>query len=165
MTGVHITARIDYAVRAMLVIADADPVPVTMPSLAQGQRLPPAYLATILTDLRRAGLLRSRRGTVSAGYTLNRLATEITVGSVVRALDASPRGATGLAPDGAVYDGPAADLPHIWQAATGAILDVMDSVTLADVVSGQVVAILGPHPKCPHCADGDPLIRTAHLKV
>jgi Rrf2 family protein len=161
---VHITARIDYAVRAMVAIAAADPVPVTMPRLAQGQRLPPAYLATILTDLRRTGLLRARRGTVAAGYTLNRPAAEVTVGSIVRALDGSPRGVGGPSPEGAADGSPAIDLPHVWHAANLAMLTVVDGVTLADVVSGRVPVILGQDPKCPHCAD-NAVVRTADLKV
>ena len=56
------------------------------PVLAAEQGLPLKFLEAILADLRRAGLVRTRRGPVG-GYAKARSADQITVGEVVRAVD------------------------------------------------------------------------------
>ena len=82
----YISAKVDYAVRAMCAVADAGDRPVTAEALASSQGLPPKFLESILNDLRRAGLLRSQRG-AEGGYRLARTAKEITVADIIRPLD------------------------------------------------------------------------------
>ncbi len=67
----YISAKVDYAVRALCTVADADGEPVTAESLALAQGLPAKFLESILNDMRRAGLLLSQRG-AEGGYRLSR---------------------------------------------------------------------------------------------
>ena len=68
-----IPAKSDYAVRAMLALAELtadDPESLaTVEQLADQQGLPRKFLEAILRDLRRAGLVRTRRG-AHGGYSL-----------------------------------------------------------------------------------------------
>ena len=80
---VYISAKVDYAVRALCTLADADGRPVTAEALAQSQGLPAKFLESILNDMRRAGLLLSQRG-AEGGYRLSRQAASITVAEVIR---------------------------------------------------------------------------------
>jgi Rrf2 family protein len=90
----QISARADYALRALLTLAASDGQLVKGESLALAQDLPLRFLENILTDLRRAGLVQSRRG-ADGGYQLGRPADQITVATVIRVTDgplASVRG-------------------------------------------------------------------------
>ena len=138
---VHISARTDYAVRALLSLAAAGPGAgtVTGQALAAEQQLPQKFLEAILADLRRAGLVRSRRGPVG-GYALARPATEIAIGDVVRAVDGPLAVVRGERPEQAVYAGAAEHLGTVWVALRAAVRSVLDEVTLAEVLSGDLPA-------------------------
>ncbi|SDR69190.1 RrF2 family transcriptional regulator [Actinopolymorpha singaporensis] len=135
----QISARADYAVRAMLELAAA-PRTVTAQALADAQGLPHKFLEAILGDLRRAGLVRSLRG-AEGGYRLARPAEDIAVGDVIRAVDGPLAGVRGMRPEQASYEGVAANLQTVWVATRAAVRGVLDETSLADVVSGK----LSPH--------------------
>src|SRR6478752_5611479 len=86
--GMRITAKADYAVRAAAELAAAENqgVPVKGEQLARSQSIPKNFLENILTELRRAGIVRTRRG-AEGGYQLARPAAEITVADVLRAVE------------------------------------------------------------------------------
>ena len=58
----RLSARADYALRAAIELAAASSGHVTADQLARAQQIPGKFLETILTQLRRAGLIRSQRG-------------------------------------------------------------------------------------------------------
>ena len=67
MTAVNISAKSDYAVRAMLALAAEDGTrPVKGESLATAQNIPVKFLENILVDLRRSGLVASQRAPTAA---------------------------------------------------------------------------------------------------
>jgi Rrf2 family protein len=134
---VQISARADYAVRALLSLAAAEPVTVSALSLAAEQQLPRKFLEAILADLRRAGLVRSQRGP-DGGYRLPRPPAEITLGEVLRAIDGPLAGVRGERPEAASYQGAAAHLAMVWVATRAALRRVLDETTLAHVLSGQL---------------------------
>ncbi|MDG4827285.1 Rrf2 family transcriptional regulator [Asanoa sp. WMMD1127] len=142
----QVSARTDYALRAMLAVADA-PGLVTAAALARAQQMPPAFLQSILGDLRRAELLHGRRG---GGYTLTRPAAEITVGDVVRAVNGALTTVRGLPTETAAYPPAAAALRDVWLAVHDRIADVVDRTTLADLLrpvpSRGPAGAAGTHP-------------------
>jgi Rrf2 family protein len=90
-----LSARCEYAIRAVLDLALAGGAqPVRIAEIATRQKIPQKFLEAILADLKRDGLLESRRG-AEGGYRLGRPAEEITVGRVVRAIEGSPSPAGG----------------------------------------------------------------------
>ncbi|WBB79342.1 Rrf2 family transcriptional regulator [Micromonospora sp. WMMD882] len=131
----HVSARADYALRAVLAIADtASGEPVKAAALAQVQQIPLSVLHGILLDLRRADVLVSHRGT-EGGYTLSRPADQITVGDVLRAVGGTLTSVRGLPADAAGYQGVATGLRDVWFAVHGAITQVVDQTSLADLLA------------------------------
>jgi Rrf2 family protein len=136
---VHISARGDYAVRAALGLAAAYPSVVPASSLADEQSMPRKFLEAVLGDLRRAGLVRGQRG-VDGGYVLTRPPTEIMIGDILRAVDGPLAEVRGVRPEEAMYSGTAAHLQQLWVAVRAAVRNVLDEVSLADVVRGRMPA-------------------------
>jgi Rrf2 family transcriptional regulator, iron-sulfur cluster assembly transcription factor len=76
-----------YAVRALFDIAFYnDGRPTQVKDIAERQGIPPRFLEQIFQDLKRAGIVGSKRGP-QGGYSLARRPAEIRLGDVVRALE------------------------------------------------------------------------------
>lgn len=133
----HITARADYAMRALLTLAAHDGGPLTAEKLAVAQSLPVKFLENILVDLRRGGVVHSQRG-AEGGYRLARPAADITAAEVLRLVDGPLAEVRGVRPEAAAYAGPAAHLQEVWVAARASLRSVLDTVTLADIASGDL---------------------------
>jgi Rrf2 family protein len=82
----RVTAKGEYATRAVLHLATEYPEVVTINEIAERHRIPTKYLEQILLELKRGGLLESRRG-VHGGYLLARAPAEISVGEVLQIVD------------------------------------------------------------------------------
>jgi Rrf2 family protein len=128
---VRVSAKTDYAVRALLELAVANDGPVKGERLAQAQAIPLKFLENILTDLRHAGIVRAQRG-AEGGYWLARDPGEVTLGEVIRAVDGPLASVRGEAPEDVDYDGAAQNLRVVWVA--------LDEVTLEDVVNDRLPA-------------------------
>jgi Rrf2 family protein len=113
---------------------------VTADQLAQAQSIPVNFLENILRDLRRAGLVESRRGQ-QGGYLLARPGEEISIADVIRAVEGPLANVRGLSPDQLDYEGSAAKLREVWVALRASVRNVLEQVTLADVARGE----LPPH--------------------
>ncbi len=133
------TAKADYAVRAAVELAAAGDM-VTGEHIAQTTGIPHNFLENILRDLRRAGLVESRRGQ-AGGYLLAKPADEISIADVIRAVEGPLANVRGLSPEALDYAGSAAKLRDVWVALRASVRSVLEQVTLADVVRGD----LPPH--------------------
>jgi Rrf2 family protein len=136
---VRVSAKTDYAVRALLELAVANDAPVKGERLAQAQAIPLKFLENILTDLRHAGIVRAQRG-AEGGYWLARAADEVTLGEVIRAVDGPLASVRGEAPEDVAYEGAAENLRTVWVALRASMRSVVDEITLADVVAGKLPA-------------------------
>jgi Rrf2 family protein len=136
---VRVSAKTDYAVRALLELAVAGDGPVKGERLAQTQGIPLKFLENILTDLRHAGIVRAQRG-AEGGYWLAREPGEVTLGEVIRAVDGPLASVRGEAPEDVDYGGAAEHLQTVWIAVRASLRTVVDEVTLADVVAGRLPA-------------------------
>ena len=135
----RVSAKTDYAVRALLELAVANDGPVKGERLSQAQAIPLKFLENILTDLRHAGIVRAQRG-AEGGYWLARAADEVTLGEVIRAVDGPLASVRGEAPEDVAYDGAAENLRTVWVALRASMRSVLDEITLADVVAGKLPA-------------------------
>ena len=131
-----LSARVDYAVRAVLEIAARDAEPIAAAELAQLQGISVSFLENILADLRRAGVVQSRRGRYG-GQLLARPADQITVADVIRAETGYLADIHGQRPEDIEYAGAAEHLTDVWVAARAAYRQVLESVTIADVLAGE----------------------------
>jgi Rrf2 family protein len=142
----HVTAKADYAVRAAVELAAAPPGPITGEAISNAQGIPLPFLEKILAELRQAGLVRSQRG-AGGGSELARPAEEITLADVIRAVDGPLASVRSEPPEELSYTGTAVPLRDVWLALRVNLRAVLDSVTLADVVAGElpgkVNALLG----------------------
>jgi Rrf2 family protein len=135
---VRVSAKVDYAIRATIELAAAEPgQPVKGDRIAQAQEIPPKFLENILTDLRQAGLVRSQRG-VEGGYWLAKPAAEITVADVIRAVEGPIANVRGVRPDDVEYAGSAARLRDVWIALRVNLRSVLETVTLDDLARGEL---------------------------
>jgi Rrf2 family protein len=137
---VDISARVDYAVRAMLILSDAEAQgsgPVSIDSLATRQDLPRKFLEAIFADLRRAGLVLSRRG-ARGGYVLGRSSDDISIGDVFRAVDGPLAEVRGLRPHETEYHGVATHLPSLWVAVRASLREVLDGTSLESLRTGEL---------------------------
>jgi len=130
---VRVSAKVDYALRAMLELAAAGGL-VKGEQLATAQGIPQKFLESILIDLRHAELVTSRRG-VDGGYALGRPAGEITLADVIRAVEGPIATVRGVRPDDVRYEGVARALAAVWIDLRAAMRGVLDETTLADIVS------------------------------
>ena len=129
----RVSAKVDYALRAMLELAAAGAL-VKGERLATAQGIPQKFLEGILLDLRHAELVTSRRG-VEGGYALGRPAEEISLADVIRAVEGPIATVRGVRPDDVRYEGAAAALAGVWIDLRAAMRGVLEETTLADVVA------------------------------
>ncbi|MFZ4518609.1 MAG: RrF2 family transcriptional regulator [Microthrixaceae bacterium] len=142
----HVTARVDYAVRALVELAAREaaagaPVPVPAEQLATAQELPVGFLRGILADLRRAGLIASQQGT-AGGFRLARAADGLSLAEVIRAVEGPIAQVRGLPPHELEYPGTAAPLRDVWVAVRANLRAVLDHTTVADVASGHLPEVV-----------------------
>lgn len=81
-----ISQTVEYALRAVVYLADQGGEPRTVGEIAAVTHVPVAYLAKVLQELARAGLVASRRG-LGGGFTLARAPAALTIWDVAEAVD------------------------------------------------------------------------------
>jgi Rrf2 family protein len=135
---VRISAKVDYAVRAMAQLAaEPDESPVKAEDIANAQDIPLKFLLGILNDLKRAYLVRSQRG-AEGGYSLMRPADEITLADVIRVIDGPLANVHDLSLSELKYAGPAKPLREVWMAVRASLRSVLETTTLADLAAGSL---------------------------
>ena len=137
MLFMRLSARADYALRAAIELAAAEGTHLTADQLAQAQRIPGKFLEAILTQLRRAGLVRSQRGP-EGGFWLAREASEISLADIIRAIDGPLVGVRGERPERVDYTGAAMPLQAVWIALRANERAILEEVTLAHIVAGKL---------------------------
>lgn len=140
----RISAKADYAMRAVLELAAADDPPVTREDIADHQDIPSSFLEKILSELQRAGLITSHRGT-DGGYSLARPAEEIQLAEVLRIIEGPLTMVRDQRPETLHYDGAAEGLSDAWLALRGSMRSVLEGTTVDDVMHNKLppdVAVL-----------------------
>jgi Rrf2 family protein len=150
----RVSAKADYALRGVLEIAAAGNPPIKRDQIARAQRIPVKFLETILGELKHAGIVASQRG-AEGGYSLARDPAEITVADVIRVIDGPLAHIRDTRPESLDYQGVAAPLKDVFVALRARMRDVLESVTLADLVAGELPeqirsAISSPEAYEPH---------------
>jgi Rrf2 family protein len=134
---VRIPAKVDYAIRAMAELAAAGGGPVKAEQLADAQDIPLKFLRGILTDLRRARLLRSHRGP-DGGFLLGRPAEEIALADIFRAVDGPLAEVRDQSLSAMTYQGAAEELPVVWMAVRAGLRRVLETTTIADLAASAL---------------------------
>lgn len=137
----RITAKSEYAVRAMAELAAAEGAPLTAEQVATRQDIPLRFLFGILRELRLAHLVRSVRGP-EGGYLLARPAEEITLADAIRAMDGPLANVRDVSLSGLEYPGAAAVLPDVWRAVRASLRQVLEKTTFADLAAGELTPLV-----------------------
>ena len=132
----RVSAKELYGLRAMSEFArHFGQGPLSLTQVAARQGISQAYLEQIAIDLRRSGLLRSKRG-AQGGYYLARTPEATTAGDVIRALEGSILPVQCVADQKcepcALEDGCSAR--GIWEQVRDRLVETLDSITLANLV-------------------------------
>jgi len=129
-----------YGLKAMLYLS-AQPAagPTGILEIAQEQNIPKKFLDAILLELRRNGLVHSRKGR-GGGYILSRPAAEISVGRIIRVLDGplAPIGCaskTAYRPCTDCNDIGACQVRRSMQRVRDAIAGILDNMSLAEMAA------------------------------
>ena len=130
----RVSAKVDYAVRAAVELAAVGDGPVKGDRIATAQDIPLNFLENILLDMRQADLVRSQRGR-EGGYWLARPPDEIAIADVIRAVEGPLATVRGERAEELRYAGAAEPLQELWVAVRANLRAVLESVTLADIVS------------------------------
>jgi Rrf2 family protein len=144
---VRVSAKADYAVRALVELAAGDEgTPIKGEAISEAQGIPMPFLENILSELRQTGLVQSRSGE-EGGHWLSRLPREVTLAEVIRSVDGPLASVRGEDPNELNYTGSAQPLARVWIALRANVRAVLERVTLADIVADElppeVVSILG----------------------
>ena len=133
----RLSAKADYALRASVELAAAGDGPVKADAISRAQEIPLRFLEQILLDLKHAGLVASQRG-ADGGYWLARPAGEIALADLIRAVEGPLANVRGQRPEELEYRGSAQPLQEVFIALRANIRAVLETVTLADVASGEL---------------------------
>ena len=133
----RVSAKVDYAVRAALELAAADEGPTKGDRIAEAQKIPLKFLVNILSELRRAGIVGSQRG-AEGGYWLAKPPGAVSIADIIRAVEGPLADVHGTPPEKLKFAGPAKPLKDVWVAARAGLRSVLEEVTLADIVSGDL---------------------------
>jgi Rrf2 family protein len=142
MAHMRISAKVDYALRALTELAAATETPVKGERISQAQGIPIKFLENILVELRNSGLVQSQRG-ADGGYWLARPADQITIADVMRAVEGPLANVRGTRPEALQYSGSASPLRDVWVALRASMRTVLETVTLADVAEGDLPPVVG----------------------
>jgi Rrf2 family protein len=133
----RVSAKADYAVRAAAELAAGEEGQIKGERLASAQDIPLQFLEHILLELKHHGIVRARRG-AKGGYWLARPADEVTVADVVRAVEGPIADVQSTPPEAVEYRGNSEHLQEVWIAVRASLRLVLEEVTLADLVSGEL---------------------------
>jgi Rrf2 family protein len=134
----HVTAKADYAVRAVVELADSSQAaPRKVEDIATSQAIPVSFLENILTQLRSSGVVRSQRGP-EGGYWLAHPPEEVNLAQIIRAVEGPLVGIRGQRPEEIEYAGSSQSLQQVWIAVRANLRAVLEQVTVADVAAGSL---------------------------
>jgi len=137
---VRVTAKVDYAVRAAVVLARAAAAgtePVKGDRIRAEQQIPLKFCENILGELRHDGIVRSQRG-AEGGYWLALPAEQVSVADIIRAVEGPLANVRGERPERLDYPDGSGALQEVWIATRAALRSVLETVTLADIAAGRL---------------------------
>ncbi|MGI8649492.1 MAG: RrF2 family transcriptional regulator [Rubrobacter sp.] len=136
----QVSARTDYALKATAELARASVEgagAIKGEAISETQKIPKKFMENILLDLKRSGIVRAQRG-ASGGYWLARPPREITLAEIIRAVEGPLADVRGEWPELVEYTGAAERLREVWIAVRANLRAVLENVTLADLVEGDL---------------------------
>jgi Rrf2 family protein len=171
MPSVRVSARSDYALRAVAELAASDGRPMNRERIAEAQEIPAEFLENILLELKHVGIVMSQRG-AGGGFRLARKASEISLADVIRAVDGPLANVRGNRPEVVEYRGSAAHLRDVWIAVRASLREILEEISVQDLVDGNLPARVSTLTKNPRAwvslafgpGSGSPRIRSPRTR-
>jgi len=128
------TRRTDYAIRALIHLANSEESPVSAAVIGKAMDIPTGFLQQVLREMQQAGLVTSRPGP-SGGYALARPAGEISVLQIVEALEGPLRSTECALRGGPCHWDQVCALHWVWSSARDALCDELAGACLERVAA------------------------------
>ncbi|HET6745221.1 MAG TPA: Rrf2 family transcriptional regulator [Candidatus Limnocylindria bacterium] len=133
----RVSAKADYALRAVAELAATEAGPLKRERIAAAQQIPMDYLENILLELKHVGIVQSQRG-AAGGFRLARPPDEISLADVIRAVDGPMANVRGSRPEEVEYRGPAVHLRDVWVAVRASLRELLEATSVQDLVDGTL---------------------------
>jgi Rrf2 family protein len=136
MSLMQIPRRIEYALRAMIHLADRPDGVARGIEIAQREQIPRYFLEKVIRDLMRGGLVRSHRGP-GGGYQLARPASEISFKDIIEAVEGPIT--LNVCVDGSSICAlqPSCRMYRVWEEGQRVLLNVFSQTTLREIVDSR----------------------------
>ncbi len=144
MSLMQIPRKIEYALRAMIHLADNPGGVARGLEIARDEHIPKYYLEKVIRDLMRRGLVKARRGP-GGGYQLGRPAESISFRDIIEAVE-GPISLNLCVEGGNVCNlQPACRMFRVWEEGQRVLLDVFSHTTLSEVAASRPSNALATH--------------------
>jgi Rrf2 family protein len=126
----ELTKRGDYAVRAMIALTDNRDGLISGSRIAAAMNIPRLFVAQVMGDLVRAGLVEARNGR-AGGYRLARRPDQISILQVIEAVEGETRRRTCVLRSTSCDPAHPCAVHDVFMAAQEALIERLESATLA----------------------------------
>lgn len=133
MSVMRIPRKIEYALRAMIHLADHPNGVASGSEIAESEQIPKYFLEKVIRDLMRRGLVRSRRGP-GGGYQLGRPADTITFKDIIEAVEGPITLNLCLEGTSVCSLQPGCRMFSVWEQGQRALLEVFSHTSLESIV-------------------------------
>ncbi len=134
MSLMQIPRKIEYALRAMIYMADRPGGIARGTEIAHTEQIPKYYLEKVIRDLMRRGLVRARRGP-GGGYQLGRGADSITFRDIIEAVEGPIT--LNVCTDGSSSCAlqPSCRMYRVWEKGQRVLLEVFSETSLQEIAN------------------------------
>jgi Rrf2 family protein len=144
MSVMQIPRKIEYALRAMIHLADVPEGVANGNQIAEAEHIPKYFLEKVIRDLMRSGLVRSRRGP-GGGYQLGRPAEAISFKDIIEAVEGPINLNVCLEESNTCSLQPRCRMFRVWEHGQRVLLEVFSQTNLQQIASSKMpVPILAP---------------------
>lgn len=144
MSLMQIPRKIEYALRAMIHLADNPDGVARGSEIARDEHIPKYYLEKVIRDLMRRGLVKARRGP-GGGYQLSRPPETISFRDVIEAVE-GPISLNLCVEGGNVCNlQPACRMFRVWEEGQRVLLEVFSQTTLREVAASRPASTFTTH--------------------
>jgi Rrf2 family transcriptional regulator, iron-sulfur cluster assembly transcription factor len=129
----ELTRKGEYAIRGVIYLAQQAPGKISLISeIAEATGAPQTFLAKILQNFAKIGIVNSYRGT-GGGFTLGRSPSKITLREVVEAVEGPIMPNRCLIGSGSCDRDDQCNVHPVWRKVQGQVIEILDSVTLEEL--------------------------------
>jgi Rrf2 family protein len=145
MSVMQIPRKIEYALRAMIHLADVPEGVANGNQIAEAEHIPKYFLEKVIRDLMRSGLVRSRRGP-GGGYQLGRAAEAISFKDIIEAVEGPINLNVCLEDTSTCSLQPRCRMFRVWEHGQRVLLEVFSQTNLKEIASSKMPVPILPTP-------------------